>query len=58
MNHIDQEGVLELGHCRTRCAACTRALDSGEMTDREMRSYGLVLLGTGINQLYNVLEQL
>ena len=58
MNHIDPEGVLELGHCRTRCAACTRALDFGQMTEREMRSYGFVLLGAGINQLYSALEMI
>ena len=58
MNHIDPEGDLELGHCRTRCAACTRAADAGEMTERELRSYGLVLLGAGINQLYSALEMI
>ena len=58
MTHVDPEGRASLGHCRSRCAACTRALDSGKMTDREERSYSIVMLGSALTQLFDALEKI
>ena len=58
MNHVDPDGYAAKGHCRTQCALCTRLMDFGEMTEREIQSYSLVMLGSAFNQLFTALEQL